>query len=146
MRQTIKLTPGSTKWIFLFNGIANTAIGLNQYVGDAKGWGFTVGVLLIAGPLLIVYAAFLFSSSRLMPTVHLNDTSIEVKEDIHKESKSIPWKDIKEITFKSFEINFEMKGQKDVIVVLNTNAQISQEIKRSIRTLAEEKRITVNGG
>ena len=149
MNQTIKLTPGSTKWIFLFNGLVNTALGVNQLLNNdpVKGWVLLLVIaLVVAGPFMMVYAALLFSSTRLIPMVHINDIAIVVKEDIHHENKNILWEDIKEISFKSFEINFTLKGRKNTTVILNTNAQISQEIKRSIRAVAEKKDITINGG
>lgn len=149
MSHTIFLTPKTTRWIILLNGIFNLILGARHLAAHAiVTWNLIVGIAwTLAGALMTLYGIILFHSAhKLIPRVHVDDSGISIREDVHREEKYIAWKDIKEISFKTFEIDFHLKGKVIRTVVLHTNAEISISIKRTIREYSEERGIPVKGG
>lgn len=150
MTKTIDLTPKTTKWIFVFNGIINSGLGLRQLsITDSwLSWGSALGFLLIiSGPLLLIYGLILFTrTNKLTPKVQVDDNGIIVKEDLHKKQRQVDWKDIKEINYKPFEINFHLTDNNVETVNLSTSAEISTGIKKAIRQFADERQIKIIGG
>lgn len=150
MINTIELTPKSTKWIFVFNGIINSALGLRQlYTADSwTSWASILGLLLIiAGPLLLIYGLILFSrTNKLTPKVQVDNNGIIIKEDLHKGQRQIDWKNIKEITYQPFELNFHLTDNNTETVNLATNGDISIDVKRLIRQFADDRQIKIVGG
>ncbi len=150
MTKTIELTPKTTKWILIINGLINTGIGISQiYIADSwTSWGFLLGLLLIvAGPLFIMYGIVLFSrTNKLIPKIQVDKNGILIKEDIHKGQRKIDWENLKEITYGPFELNFHLSDNKTETVILDTNAAISVDVKRTIREFAEGRPIKIVGG
>ena len=150
MTKTIELTPKTTKWIFVFNGIINSGLGLRQlYTSDSwTNWGSILGlVLLIAGPLLLIYGLVLFNrTSKLTPKVQVDDNGIIIKEDIHKGQRMIEWKNVREISYKPFELNFFLTDNNIETVNLSTSGEISLDVKKTIRQFADERQIKIVGG
>jgi hypothetical protein len=150
MTKTIELTPKSTKWIFLFNGITNSAIGLQQLLTTDSwaGWGSLFGiVLIVAGPLMLIYGAILFSrTNKLTPKIKVDEIGILIKEDIHKGQIKIDWENVKEITYRPFELNFHLTDNSTETVNLTTSGEISVDVKRTIREFADGKQIRIVGG
>ena len=150
MKRIIELTPKSTKWIFLFNGAVNTAIGINIIL-ELNSWihwtsilGF---ILIVAGPILFFYGLILFNSSnKLNLRIEVNEQGLKINRDIFKKVISIDWTDIKEITYKSFELDFKLDNNRIEIVNLPTTADKSIEIKKTIREYCDRKKITIIGG
>lgn len=150
MTRIIELTPKSTKWFFLFNGVVNTAIGINSIlqVNSWIHWTSILGIILVVGgPILFFYGLILFSpSNKLNPKIAINEQGLVIKGDIFKEVISIDWTDIKEITYKTFELEFLLNENNLVTVNLPTTANKSVEIKKTIRNFSEQKHIKINGG
>ena len=150
MTKTIQLTPKSTKWIFVINGIINSGIGLRQLsTSDSwTNWVSILGLLLVvAGPLMFIYGLVLFGrTNRLTPKIQVDDNGILIKEDIHKGRRRIDWKNIKEITYRPFELNFHLTDNNTETVILTTNVEISVDVKRTIREFADGKQIRIVGG
>jgi hypothetical protein len=149
-KTTIELTPKTTKWIFVFNGIINSGLGLRQLsVADSwTSWGSVLGLLLtITGPLLLIYGLILFNrANKLTPKVQVDNDGITIKEDIHKIQRRIDWRNVREINYKPFELNFHMTDNNTETVNLSTNGEISLNIKKTIRQFAEDKQIKIVGG
>ena len=149
-KTTIELTPKTTKWIFLFNGIINSGLGLRQLsTADSwTSWGSVLGlVLIIAGPLMIIYGVILFNrTNKLTPKVQVDDNGITVKADIHKGQRQIAWRNVKEITYKPFELNFHLTDNSIETVNLSTSGEISLDIKKTIRQFADDRQIKIVGG
>lgn len=150
MKKTIELMPKSTKWFFVFNGVVNTAIGINLLF-QSDSWIHWTSILsaflIIAGPMLLVYGIFLFNPfNKLVPKVQIDDHGLLIKNDIHQREIKIDWKDIHEITFKTFELNFLLFDDHTVSVNLPTTANKSVEIKKNIRNFSEQKNIKIIGG
>ena len=150
MAKTIELTPKATKWIFIVNGTINLALGISQILqADSMGtWGSVLGtILVLAGPLMIIYGVILFNPvNKLTPKVHVDENGILIKEDIHKGQRRIDWGNVKEITYKSFELNFLLNDNNIEKVSLHTNGDISIEIKKTIRQFADDRQIRIIGG
>ena len=150
MTKIIELTPKSTKWIFVMNGIINSSLGLLQLSASDSwtSWGSILGILLvIAGPLMIVYGLILFSrTNRLVPKVLVDNNGIIIKEDIYKGQRKIDWKSIKEITYKPFELVFLLTDNNIETVNLATSAEISVDVKKTIRQFADDRQISIIGG
>lgn len=150
MYRTIELTPKSTKWIYLFNGLVNTAIGINILVQSESWihWSSILSILLvIAGPLLFVYGIILFyPSNKLTPTIQIDKQGLNINRDIFKKAVQIDWTNIKEITFKSFELDFKLDDNNIESVNLPTTAEKSIEIKKIISDFCDKKQIKIIGG
>jgi hypothetical protein len=150
MTKTIELTPKTTKWIFIFNGIINSGLGLRQlYTADSwTSWGSILGLLLIiAGPLLLIYGLILFNrTNKLTPKVQVDDNGIIIKEDIHKRQRTIEWKNVREISYKPFELNFLLADNNIETVNLSTSGEISLDVKKTIRQFADDRQIKIVGG
>jgi hypothetical protein len=150
MTKTIELTPKTTKWIFIFNGIINSGLGLRQlYTADSwTSWGSILGLLLIiAGPLLLIYGLILFNrTNKLTPKVQVDDNGIIIKEDIHKGQRTIEWKNVREISYKPFELNFLLTDNNIETVNLSTSGEISLDVKKTIRQFADDRQIKIVGG
>lgn len=150
MKKTIELTSKFTKWAFVFNGTVNTAIGLNLILQADTWlhWTIILGIVLVlAGPIFIVYAIILFNpNNKITPKVQLDEKGIYIKQDLHKRALKIDWSNIKEIGYKTFELDFLLNNHNTETVPLQTTAEISIEIKKAIRKLADGKQINIIGG
>jgi len=150
MKRTIELTPKSTKWIYLFNGAVNTAIGINILLQSESWihWASILSILLVlAGPLLFVYGIILFyPSNKLTPTINIDQQGLRINRDIFKKVVRIDWTNIKEITFKSFELDFKLDDDNIKTVNLPTTAEKSIEVKKTIRDYCNNKQIKIVGG
>ena len=150
MKKTIELTPKFTKWGFIFNGIFNTAIGINLLF-QSDSWFHWTSILaiflVIAGPMVLIYGIILFNPfNKFAPKVQIDDQGLLIKNDIHKKLIKIDWEDIQEITYKTFELDFLLNNNNMVTVNLPTTANKSVEIKRTIRNFTEMKNIKIIGG
>lgn len=150
MTKTIELTPKATKWIFVFNGVVNSGIGLRQLstANSWTSWDSILGmVLVIAGPLLLIYGLILFNrTNKLTPKIQVDDNRIIITEDIHKGQRQIEWKNVKEITYRPFELNFHLTDNNTETVNLATSGDISIDMKRAIRQFADYRQIKIVGG
>lgn len=150
MSKTIELTPQATKWIFLTNGLINAILGFRQLsIADTwVSWSSLLWLLLIiTGPLMIIYGLILFNpANKLAPKVHVDDNGITIKEDIYKARRQIDWKNIREIRYKSFELNFQLTDNNIETVTLSTTGDISLDIKKTIRQFADDRQIKIVGG
>lgn len=96
---------------------------------------------------MFFYGLILFSpSNNLNPKISINEQGLIIKEDIFKKVISIDWTDIKEITYKTFELDFLLINNNMVTVNLPTTANKSVEIKKTIRNFSEQKNIKIIGG
>lgn len=148
--KTIELLPKSTRWIVLFNGVVNTFIGVLQFThgNPWTHWASILGILLVvAGPLMMVYAFVLFNPGNpYTPKVKIDDHIITIKPDLFIREKKIEWSLIREIVYHSFELQFNLKDQRVLNVDLPTDATHSVAIKQAIRGTAERKKIPVISG
>jgi HSP20 family molecular chaperone IbpA len=76
----------------------------------------------------------------------VDENGILIKEDIHKGQRKIDWKNIKEITYRPFELNFHLTDNNTETVILTTNGEISVDVKRTIREFADGRQIKIVGG
>ena len=150
MKETIELLPKSTKWFFLFNGVVNTAIGINSIlqVNSWIHWTSILGIILvIGGPILFFYGLVLFSpSNKLNPRIAINEQGLIIKGDIFKKVISIDWRDVKEITYKSFELDIKLNNNSIKTLNLPTTADKSIAIKKNLREFCDHKNIKIVGG
>jgi len=149
MIKTIELIPKSTKWIYLFNGIVNSAIGIQQLLtSDSWSWLLLFGLILtVGGPLMIIYSLILFSrTSALAPRIQIDETGVLIREDIHRGQKKIEWKNVKEITYRPFELNFHLTDDNTETLSLPTTGEISIDVKKTIREFADSRQINIIGG
>lgn len=150
MNRTIELTPKSSRWIFLFNGAINAAIGLRimLQMDSWIHWTSILGVVLVVGgPILFVYGIILFNpSNKLTPTIQIDEVGLKINRDIFKKVIRIDWTSIQEITFKSFELDFKLDNNNIETVNLPTTADKSIEIKKTIREFSEKREIKIVGG
>jgi len=150
MKHTIEIFPKWNKWAFIISGSVNIMIGVRQiYLANSwTDWTEILGIVLaIGGLLMVIYGIIIFTpSSRLVPKIEIGDEQIIIKQEFSKNGVVLNWGNIKEIVYKTFEIDFVLNDDKTEIVNLQTSAEISVEIKETIRQLADQKQITVTGG
>lgn len=154
MQKTILLTqyelgPKITKFLFFMFGVSQTTQGIRHLDDTPLTTGDIVfgGFLLLTGLLLIFLGFTLFSSTvKFSPKISVDDEKLIIREDVFKKTKIIDWKDIKEITFKSFALDILLNDNKEKLVILRTNAEVSIEVKKLVREMADRRNITVKGG
>ena len=157
MKKTISLTENQRgmplavrKWATTIFGLLNLTIGI-RYLGEYQLTNLVIGLgsslLIVCGLIMFIIGLILFNpTSKLAPKFEIDDIEINIKEAIHKRTKSIKWTNIKEITFKSFAIEFSLAEDKMELVILKVDGATSLEIKKALREFAEKKSITVIGG
>ena len=150
MRETIELTPKSTRWIFVINGVINSVLGLRLLLTTDSwmNWSSILGLLLIvAGPLMLMYGLILFGrNNRLIPQIQVGENEILIKEDIHKIQRRVDWQNIKQITYSPFELIFHLTDNNTETVSLTSNEKISMAVKTTIRRFADGRQIKIVGG
>lgn len=149
MKTTIEFAPSFTKWAFIFNGIVNTIIGINLLMQSDLWihWTTILGILLIiAGPLFLIYGIILISPFNRAPKMQIDDRGLLIMNENYKKGLNIDWTNIKEITYRTFALDFVLDDSKIVTVDLPTTAKKTNEIKQTIRTYSEPKNIKIIGG
>lgn len=102
--------------------------------------------LILTGLSVLMLAIIQFNpANSLAPKVVIDEESIEIREEMFKNSRLIDWHDIQTITFEPFVLTFLLKDNTLEQAVLNTDASISIQIKQAIREIAEKKSIPVIG-
>ena len=156
MKKTISLLENQglplavRKWGTTIFGLFNLTIGI-RYLGEYQLTNLVIGLgsslLIVSGLIMFIIGLILFNpTSKLAPKFEIDDIEINIKEAIHKRTKSIKWTNIKEITFKSFALEFSLTGDKMELVILKVDGATALEIKKALREFAEKKSITVIGG
>ncbi len=154
MKKTILLTQNGlggtvSKWLFVIVGFSNSINGArNLTETPLTNWGLGLGILLVAsGLLMVTLGLILFNPTNMFaPKFVIDDNEIQIREDVHVKTKTIKWNDMKEITYKSFALDFLLNDNSNKLVILRTNGDTSVEIKKSIREIADKKSINIIGG
>ena len=102
------------------------------------------GYLLI-GVVLILYSLIVFTVNPFAPKVNISDTEIKIKKKVFGGSHKILWANMKSIELDQYLIIFHLLDRSEEISY-STNAEISIDIKSTIREVAESKNIQVTGG
>lgn len=143
-----RFSVNANKWLyyslgllFLFNGV------FHIFSNSFKPIGIILGILMIIGGMwYIIYGFTAFSvSSKYAPRVRIDDTEIELKNNFFKPATQINWTDVKKIEFDLYKLSFQLSDN-NLVFSYNTYPDISIDIKRMIREMAEEKNIEVIGG
>jgi hypothetical protein len=155
MKKTIPLTHNPrlisrsvSKWLFILVGIGNTINGIDKLMeGSLSTWILFLSIfLLLTGLLMLTLGIILFNpKSRFAPKVEVDDEQIIIREDVFNRTKSIRWREIKQIDFKSYALAFLYQDGTSQQVLLKTTKETSVEIKRSLRDMAYQKLITIRG-
>ncbi len=154
MQKTILLTryelgPKITRFLFFMFGISQSMQGIRHLDDTPLTTGDIIfgGFLLLTGLLLLFLGFTLFSPTvQFSSKISVDYEKIIVREDVFKKTKRIDWKDIKEITFKSFALDILLNDDKEKLIILRTNAEASIEVKKLVREMADKKMITIKGG
>ncbi|HEY9046311.1 MAG TPA: hypothetical protein VIN08_10465 [Ohtaekwangia sp.] len=152
MKKTILLTQNGlrrtvSKWLFIILGLSNSINGVrNLTETPLTNWGLGI-LLLTSGLLIATLGLILFNPTNMFaPKFVIDDNEIQIREDVHVKTKAINWKDIKEITYKSFALDFLLNDNSNKLIILRTTGETSVEIKKSIREIADKKSISITGG
>jgi hypothetical protein len=148
MEKTIVLGPFASRWIYFMLGISHTILGISQLTAPlSKGEIITGLVYLTIGVTLLLLAFVLFSPFFwFTPKLTVDKNKIIFRENIFKGTKTIEWKDIKGIKYKSFEIEFQYNNGVTESLYLKTDSERSIEVKRALREIADNKLIPIDGG
>lgn len=154
MKKTILLTQNGlsekvSKWLFVIVGISNSINGIGYLIDTPlANWGLRLGVFLLASGILIaILGLIVFNPTNVLaPKFVIDENGIQIRGTLHVKTKTINWNDIKEITYKSFELDFLLNDNSSKLIILRTNGETSVEIKKSIREIADKKSINIIGG
>ncbi len=140
---TNSISNNAGKWLLsiigaLYLGLGSIKIYEQGVSFESVGW-------LVIGACFLIYGLIIYSATSLTPKVKISDTQIEIKNKIFGKATRILWTDIQKITFAPYTITFRLKD-KDERVTYSSSAETSIEIKSSIREVAENKNIQVEGG
>ena len=106
-------------------------------------------ILLSIGLLIILWGIILFNPKIwFLPKVSVDENAILIiliREEIFMKTKQVNWKDVKEITFKSFELDILRADNSNELIMLKTNAQTSIEVKKLLREIADRKSVMIVG-
>ena len=110
--------------------------------------GVVLGIILLSiGLLIILWGIILFNPKIwFLPKVSVDENSILIREGILTKTRQTNWKDVKEITFKSFELDILRTDNSRDLIMLKTNAQTSIEVKKLLREIADRKSVMIMGG
>jgi hypothetical protein len=101
----------------------------------------------MGGVILFFYGLMLFSpSNKLNPRIAFTEHGLIVKRDIFNKVISFDWRDVKEITYKSFEFDIKLNDNSIKTLNLPTTADKSIAIKKNIREFCDHKNIKIVGG
>ena len=84
--------------------------------------------------------------SKQAPKVMVDENGFYIKPDVLKKRIVIDWANVKEITYKTFEIDFLLNSNEVEIVNLPTSPDKSIEVKKAIREFAGSAQINIIGG
>ena len=143
-----KFSAKANKWLFSLTGLLFLVNGsFNLYNSNLEPIGLILGVLMIIGGLFYLsYGLFGFSEhSKFAPKVKVDESAIELKNSLWKPSVKLNWSDLSSIKFEPYEVIFDIKDVSNSFS-FNTNADVSVEIKQTIREIAERRNIEVVGG
>jgi hypothetical protein len=154
MKKTILLTQNGlsttvSKWLFVILGISNSINGIHNLTETPlTNWGLGLGILLLSSGLLMAVLGLILFNPRntFAPKFVIDDNEIQIREDVHTKTKTIHWSEIKEITYKSFALDFQLNDDSNKLIILRTNGETTVEIKKSLREIANRKSINVIGG
>ena len=154
MKKTILLTQNGlsekvSKWLFVIVGISNSINGIGYLIDTPlTNWGLRLGVFLLASGILIaILGLIVFNPTNVLaPKFVIDENGIQIRGTLTVKTKTINWNDIKEITYKSFELDFLLNDNSSKLIILRTNGETSVEIKKSIREIADKKSINIIGG
>ena len=130
-----------TGLLFLFNGV------LNIYNNSLEPLGLILGIgIFFGGIYFTFYGMTAFSKySRFAMKIKITNKIIEIKNKLFGSAMRLNWSDITSIKFGFYEIIFQIENTTEVFEI-NSNADVSKEVKRIIREQAELKNIEVIGG
>ena len=154
MQKTILLTryefrPWVTRIFYLLFGASQSIQGIDRLSDNPLTTGKMLlgGFLLLTGVLLIFIGITLFTSMvRFSPKISVDENEIVVREDVFLKTRTIKWKDIKEISFKSFALDILLVNNTNEIITLRANAETSIEVKKLLREIAGRKLVSIKGG
>ena len=153
-----KFSAKTNKWLKSLSGLFMIIVGIGQIwninsnnieQNDLNLWGawnlLWIAVILI-GIFQIVFGLTAFSiNSEYAMRLKVNDSQIEFKSTYFKSATQLNWNDIKQIKLDAYQINFQLDKRNEVFRY-GSNSNISIEIKKTLREIAEEKNIPVIGG
>ena len=84
-------------------------------------------------------------NSKFALRVKIDNNSIELKNNFFKPVTQLNWTDLQSIEFGLYEISFQLTGTTKVFSY-DSNANVSRDIKKTIREFAERKNVMVIGG
>jgi len=143
-----KFSAKANKWIFSLTGLVFLANGaFNIYSYHHKFFVLILSVLmLIGGAYYVFYGIFGFlGNSTFALKVRVDESTIELKNNLWKPSTTLMWEDLSSIVFRPYEVIFQIQGSSHSFSY-NSNIDVSIAIKQTIREFAERKNIEVIGG
>lgn len=138
----------ANKWLFNLTGLLFLINGIfNIYTNSIEPIGFILGVLMIIGGLYyLIYGMTAFSkNSKYAQRVNIDNKIIELKNSFFRPATQLKWTDIRAIELGSYVIDFQVEGGRKKFSY-QSNADVSIEIKKSIKEFAESKSIRISEG
>lgn len=143
-----KFSAYANKWLFILMGIlflVNGGLNISYYPQEILRPLFGI-LTLMSGIFYFFYGLIGFSvNSKYSLKVKVDKSTIELKNSLWKASTKLNWSDISSIQFQPFEVIFGLKDTSNSFSYAS-NADVSIEIKQTLREFAESRGIEVIGG
>lgn len=133
----------TSAWLFSILGIVWIVLGSIEVYKEEVSI-YSSGYLII-GFVFVLYGLIVFTANPFAPKVTISDSDLRIKKNVFGGSIRILWTSIQSIEFDNYMVAFRLKDRIEAISY-GTNAEISIEIKSTIREVAEKKGIQVIGG
>ncbi|MEQ8415112.1 MAG: hypothetical protein RIB71_11620 [Imperialibacter sp.] len=139
----------SNKWVLMVAGTlfcAYSAYWLVGYFDSGQGISIFFGVAWLGSGIYYLTTSMLLFQTRYVPRAELDDRLLKLKGSLWGTLTVLSWDEIASITYKTFEINFQLRQGKEFEFEYRSNSETSIELKNLIREFAERKNIQVLGG
>ena len=146
-----KFSVKANRWLFSLTVLlllTNGALYLiYNYNNRLEPIGLILGILILFGGFyygMIGLTAF-SQNSKFALRVKIDNNNIELKNNFLKPVTRLNWTDLQSIEFGLYEISFQLTGTTKVFSY-DSNADVSRDIKNTIREFAERKNVKIIGG
>ena len=143
-----KLSINTSKWLIIISGLFFLISGaLYIDLSNLSSLRPILGIsMILAGIHNVVFGLTAFSvNSKYAMRLKVNDSFVEFKSSYYQPVIRLNWDEIKQIKLDVYRVNFQLYKREELFIY-RSNSEVSKEIKRSLREIAEQKNIPVEGG
>lgn len=132
------------KWVLIASGLFFVPAGIYHILLNQSFY-IVIGIMWIIVGLYHFFNGILLIDSKFAPKVKVDERMIELKNNLWKPSIKSIWIEMSSIRFNPYEVVFQLE-ESLISFSYNTDSELSIEIKKTIREIAEYKNIQIIGG